>query len=273
MLPVASGNKPASLSALRRRLAVLAPFSARRSTASGVDGSDIGASVGSRPSDNKSEATAIPFGIQAMDDHLPWGGLPRAALHEIIAASEPAAAGFAAVLLGRLARVSGRAVVWCRRPARGFRPALYGAGLKHFGLASNALIIVQGADHQAILWTMEECLRSRAIAVVLGEVDRADGRALRRLQLAAEKTNVTALLLRPNDAPSVPGPVTRWRISTAPNAQWPKSLARGESNCAAWRVELLKCRGGGQPGAWDLAWNARDDLFKTPDNLDKTAQS
>jgi len=254
MPSVASGKKSASLNALRRRLVSLDPFSAQ-----GSNITEIGAPGVREGQENEFGAAVMPLGIPVVDGHLPWGGLPRAALHEIIAASEPAAAGFAAVLLGRLIRRTGRAVVWCRRPARGFRPALYGAGLARFGLTADRLIVVQGADRQSILWTMEECLGSRAVAAVLGEVDRVDGRTLRRLQLAAEKTGVTALLLRPKGAAFVPGPmVTRWQVAGAAD---PRGNRAG--NGAAWHVDLLKCRGGGQPGAWNLLWSRKGGLVES----------
>ena len=225
----------ASLDALRRRIAVLERFSGAGSAAA---------------------AKAVLLGVPAIDEHLPWGGLPRGALHEITysAGGGPAAAGFAAALLGRLAQTDRHTVVWCRRPAHGFRPGLYGTGLTRLGLDPDRLILAQAPDSLATLWCMEECLRSRAVAAVLGEPEQADARARRRLQLAAEDTGVTALLLLGDRAACMPGTaVTRWRIGAAPG--------RG---AARWRVELVKCRGGGRPGDWTLEWRHDDD--DDPDN-------
>jgi protein ImuA len=241
-------SSPVALDVLRRRIAGLERFS-------GAGGSPAG--------------DAVPLGAPEIDAHLPWGGIPRAALHEIAYAAPladgpvtngPAAAGFAAALLGHLARAGGRSVVWCRRPARGFRPELYGAGLARLGLPPDRLILARAPDSQTMLWTMEECLRSRAVAAVLGEPDRADARARRRLQLAAEETGVTALLLMDDKAAALPGPtVTRWRVAGAPAAA-----------DTAWRVELLKCRGGGRPGDWTLEWRAKDDGNDDDDADDDT---
>jgi protein ImuA len=47
----------------------------------------------------------LPFGLTAIDSHLPDGGLPRGALHEVVAAAEgsiAAAFGFIAAILARL---------------------------------------------------------------------------------------------------------------------------------------------------------------------------
>ena len=40
----------------------------------------------------------VTLGIADIDQHLPWGGLPRGALHEVIAEDPGAGVGFAAVL-------------------------------------------------------------------------------------------------------------------------------------------------------------------------------
>ena len=232
-----SSHDNQDLDALRRRIAALERFS--------------GGGGAPAPDD------AVSLGLAALDGHLPWGGLPRGALHEVVSGAAnngyggvAAAAGFTAAVLGRLARADGRALVWCRRPAQGFRPGLYGAGLARFGLDPAHLILVQPPDNQAVLWCMEECLRSGAVAAVLGEVDQANTRAQRRLHLAAEDSGIPALLLLGGRAASLPGPaVTRWRVSGAP----------GRSGAASWRVELMKCRGGGRPGEWTLEWRETDD--------------
>ena len=201
-------------------------------------------------------APPVPLGLPAIDRHLPGGGLAPAALHEIFAPGPPvpaaAAAGFAARLLGRLAAAGKRPVAWCRRPPRGTRPGLCAAGLIPLGLAPEALILVQPADGQGVLWAMEECLRSRAVAAVLGEPERAaEPRSLRRLHLAAEDAGAAALLLRPGGDADLPGPAaSRWRIAP---------LAGGN-----WRVELLKCRNG-RPGIWDVSWNGPEPHAKDPE--------
>jgi protein ImuA len=73
--------------------------------------------------------------------------------------------------------------------------------------------------------------------------------AHRRLQLAAERSGVTALLLRrwrtgaeaavERARPSAA--VTRWRVAALPSADIPGLPGIGWPR---WRVELLRCRGG-----------------------------
>jgi protein ImuA len=194
----------------------------------------------------------LPFGIAAIDRALPEGGLALGALHEILGAGPDeedgaAAAGFAAAIAGRM-RDLGGPVLWCLK-----QRDLYGPGLAEHGLDPARIALVRAARDDDILWALEEGLRTPALAAVVGEVGRLPMVAARRLQLAAERSGVTALLLRrwrtsaeaaaERTQPSAA--VTRWRISSLP------SLPDGEPGLGQprWRVELLRCRGA-EPVAW-----------------------
>src|SRR5215472_1613544 len=168
----------------------------------------------------------LPFGIATIDRVLPGGGLARGALHEILGMGgdeedSALAAAFAAGILGRLARTgNGGTVLWCLP-----RPDLYGPGLAAYGLDPRHLVLVRASCDAEILWAMEEGLRAPGIAAVVGEVGTLATVASRRLQLAAERSGITAFLLRrwrdggqaarerilPNAA------VTRWRIAALPS--------------------------------------------------------
>jgi protein ImuA len=212
----------------------------------------------------------MPFGVAAIDRVLPSGGLARGALHEILGASGDEedgalAAAFAAGIVGRLAAQRSLAqrslaqrslggdgmVLWCLP-----RPDLYGPGLAAHGLDPGHLVLVRAPRADEILWAMEEGLRAPGIAAVVGEVGALPAVASRRLQLAAERSGITAFLLRrwrdggqaareralPNAA------VTRWRIAALPSQP-----PRGEPGVGRprWRVELLRCRGG-EPACWEV---------------------
>ena len=194
------------------------------------------------------EAEAVAFGAAAIDAALPWGGLPRAALHEVVAAApgEAAAAGFCAALLARLAEGRGPAL-WCL--ARG---DLHGPGLGAFGLAPDRLIVVRARRPVEVLWAMEEGLRSGRLGAVLGEARAVDLTAGRRLQLAAKAGGTPCLALLAPAAGRAPGAaLTRWRVAAAPSA--PEDGLPGLGR-ARWRVELLRCRGGA-PCTWLVEWN------------------
>ena len=96
---------------------------------------------------------ALPLGVPEIDAALPWGGLPRASLHEVVGdgasadGGNAAAAGFSAALLGRFAAATGAPVLWCRRG-----PGLYGPGLARFGLGPECLVVARTGSAAAVLW-------------------------------------------------------------------------------------------------------------------------
>jgi protein ImuA len=198
----------------------------------------------------------LPFGVAAIDRVLPSGGLAQGALHEMLGASGDEedgalAAAFVASILGRLIATGDGMVLWCL-----LRPDVYGPGLAAHGLDPGRLVLVQAPRDADILWAMEEGLRAPGIIAVVGEIGVLPAVASRRLQLAAERSGIIALLLRrwrdggqaareralPNAA------VTRWRIAALPSQP-----PRGEPGVGRprWRVELLRCRGG-KPACWDV---------------------
>jgi len=203
----------------------------------------------------------LPFGIAAIDRVLPDGGLALGALHEILGADGDEedgalAAAFAAGILGRLttresSAGDGGTVLWCLP-----RPDLHGPGLAAHGLDPACLVLVRASRDVEILWAMEEGLRAPGIAAVVGEVGTLPAVASRRLQLAAERSGITAFLLRrwrdggqaarernlPNAA------VTRWRIAALPSQPPPGEPGVGHPR---WRVELVRCRGG-EPACWEV---------------------
>src|SRR5690242_644820 len=108
----------------------------------------------------------LPFGVAAIDDALPGGGLARGAVHEILGAGGDeedgaAAAGFAAAILTRL---GAGPVLWCLK-----RPDLYGPGLAEHGLDPARLVLVSAPRDEEILWAMEEGLRTQGVAAMIGE--------------------------------------------------------------------------------------------------------
>ena len=65
---------------------------------------------------------ALPFGLAAIDSHLPDGGLACGALHEVVPAAESciaAAFGFIAAVLGRISSMNGAARAACSPPPCG----------------------------------------------------------------------------------------------------------------------------------------------------------
>lgn len=218
-------DRPALLSALRARIARLERAGAAEALA--TRGED-----------------AIPLS-RAIDAGLPWGGLPRAALHEILAAEPGAAAGFAALVLAR----AGGTVLWIAPDPDAWPP-----GLARFGLSPAQLVLVRAARAQDALWAMEETLRCPAVGAALLMTGALDLTAARRLQLAAESGGVLGLLLRPDEDNAAPtAALTRWRIGAAPS----DSTSPHAIGDPAWSLDLLRCRGG-RPASWRATWHGSE---------------
>lgn len=189
----------------------------------------------------------LPFGVEALDARLEGGGLATAALHEFAGASagisdDCAACLFVAGIAGRRSRAqAGATVLWALR-----RRDLFAPGLAQAGLAPGVLLYAECGCDEDVLAAMEEGLRHGGLAGVVGEVGRAGMSAARRLQLAAEQSGTTALILRrwrrsdvdPLALPS--SAMTRWRIACAPSAILPvPGVGR-----ARWHLTLTRQRGG-----------------------------
>ncbi len=200
-------------------------------------------------------AGTVTLGVADIDRHLPWGGLPRGALHEVIAEDPGAGTGFAAVLAARLAARKTKngadgMVLWCEGARTLDAGALYAPGLARFGLAPERVICVRARTDRDALWALEEGIGA-GLAAVVGEIGAVTPTESRRLQLAAEAAGVTALLLRPAAAAAVPSAaLTRWRLGALPGATTPGIPGVGR---ACWRAELFRCRGGAAH-AWEVEW-------------------
>lgn len=170
--------------------------------------------------------SALPTGFAALDEALPGGGWPAAALSEILLPAD--GVGELQLLWPLLARLSaeGGRIVLVAPPYIPFAPAWAAAGI---GLPQ--LQIVQADDDRNVLWVAEQCLRSAACAAVLCWPHQADARALRRLQLAAETGQCQGFAMRPTHVVAQPS-MAALRILI-------------EVDPLRWRV--LKCRGGNPP--------------------------
>jgi len=191
------------------------------------------------------EARPLPFGLPAIDGHLPQGGLAGGALHEVVPETRgdiPAAFGFVAATLSRIH--SGAPLFLVTSPcglATFGRP--YGHGLNSLGLDPARVILVAAPNATQALWAMEEALHSAVPAAVAGMIGKLDFRASQRLHIAAGETGRLLLLLRPPGMASVA--VTRWRVAA-------EQAARDRFDLIAlwrWQLKLERCRNG-RPGQW-----------------------
>jgi hypothetical protein len=139
-----------------------------------------------------STVATIPTGFAALDEKLHGHGWPAQGVVEVLV--ERPGSGELSVFLPALASLcaipqAGGWLAWINPPYEPYAPAL---ALQ--GLDVNRLLIVRAAES---LWAMEQALRSACCRVVLGWVEEAKGKALRRLQLATERSGSLCLLFRP----------------------------------------------------------------------------
>jgi protein ImuA len=209
----------------------------------------------------------LPFGLAALDSHLPDGGLACGALHEVVPETEgarfqgnrsqgnmTAAFGFIVAILGRaiLDRQSWAHPLIFVMPTYGQRQhgRLCGHGLNGLGLDPARLILVETAHRKETLWAMAEALRSGAPQAVAGMIDKLDLKTSQKLHLAASDCGLPLLLLRPAHTLEASAAATRWRVGTA-------EAARDRFGLYArlrWHLRLERCRNG-RPGQWVVEYD------------------
>ncbi|MBX7276233.1 translesion DNA synthesis-associated protein ImuA [Pseudomonas sp. M5A4_2d] len=167
-------------------------------------------------------ASVHPTGLAALDAVLPSGGWPESALSEILMAKE--GVGELQLVLPTLARLSaaGERIVLVAPPYTPYPHAWQNAGVD-----LRQLSVIQ-ADERDALWAVEQCLRSGSCGAVLCWPRKADDRALRRLQVAAETGQTLAFAWRSlNEAVNASPAALRLAVEARPA-----------------QVRVLKCRGG-----------------------------
>ncbi len=174
-------------------------------------------------------------------------------------ATEASGAGLALALardaltsMGGEAAEDTRQVLWVQDRAAirlGGRPCLAGLlpELRH------RLIHVAAATPEDALFALEEGLKCRDLACVIGEI-AGNPRALsftasRRLSLTAERHGVRLWLVRLDAAPDLSSARMRWQARAAPSP--PPRWNVAAPGPASWHAELFRARAH-VPGAWML---------------------
>lgn len=167
-------------------------------------------------------ASPQPTGHATLDAALPTGGWPEAALTEILLAGQ--GVGELQLVWPALARLAaeGERIVLVAPPYVPYPQAWQNAGVD-----LRQLSIIQASERDA-LWAAEQCLRSGSCGAVLCWPHKADDRALRRLQVAAETGSTLAFAYRSINEAINPSPAALRIAIDARPAQ----------------LRVLKCRGG-----------------------------
>ena len=247
-------------------------------------------------SSGKSERLAFLRQKIACEDEIPFprisiggldrmlrGGLRGGALHEIApggAGDGAAACGFALALAARFtaAAPAGRsAIVWIVEDFAAIEGgAPYGPGLALHGLDPVGLILVHAASAKDALWAMEEALKCRSVAAVIGEIWSLekiyDLTAARRLALAAQSSGGAALMLAAGMAGGADRLAscahTRFEVF-AQREGGAKGSLKGSSlpglplpGLACWSVRIVKARGGEGGVSIALLWDHEEGCFR-----------
>ena len=209
---------------------------------------------------------ALNLELGRLEKAFPNNRFPLGVVHEFCCNTmehAAASAGFIAAMLGSLMR-NGGVAIWISSARTIFPPAL-----KFFGIQPDKIVFVDLQKQKDILWAMEEALKCKGIAAVVGEISELSFTASRRLQLAVEESRVTGFVLRVRPRNLVTtASVARWKITSIPSVLPGGMPGVGFSR---WNVELLKVRNG-RPGIFQIEWKAgrfRHTSILTPLHADQ----
>ena len=212
------------------------------------------------PGHGAAQAALFALGEAGIDAAL-GGGLAHGRLHEVVPADEddgPSAMGFAIMLA---LRATAGPLFWIGE-ARAGAPRLHPPGLAELGADPARFLFAEAADEAGLLRAAADAIRSGAVgAVLLAPAGRArlyDLTASRRLNLSAEGSGVTAILLRAAGDDGASAAATRWRIAAAPS----RRLEADAPGPPCFSAELLRHRGGIALPAYRLEWDRDDAHFR-----------
>ena len=174
---------------------------------------------------------SVPTGYAELDVLLPGAGWPTGVLTEIHV--ERPGIGELQLVMPAAARITqaGRWLTMIAPPYLPYAPALAAHGVK-----LSRLMLIRPKTLAQQLWACEQALQTETCGAVMLWLDhtreRASDNALRRLQLAAERREVLAMLFRSSRA--------------TPCTQAALRLHASREN-GSTVVRILKCRGGGVP--------------------------
>lgn len=169
----------------------------------------------------------LETGIADLNDLLPGGGWPLAALTEILLPETGASE--LRVVLPALALQTG-SDGWAALVAPPLIP--YATGLAGHGVNLSHLLLAQTENQADCLWATEQILRSGQCRLVICWPGEVSARHKHRLQLAAEAGDSCCLMALPNTLNETSPAALKLQLTPEDNGL---------------RLRILKCRGG-HPG-------------------------
>lgn len=219
-------------------------------------------------SHQKSDAV-FSFGTSAIDAVLPQGGLQTGAVHTLTGPYRGTLTAFCAALLGRIAQQRGP-VLWCST-----KIDLYPLGLLAFGLSPDQVLYAKLENTKELLWAVEEGLGTPHLGAVVAETGALPLSVQRRLQLCAQKSGVTLILLREASAQEKSigtGVFSSWKVEPLPSTAAPGLWQDNGVGAPRMAVTLVQCRGAMTPQIWNLEWNATSLSFDTLQHAERATE-
>ncbi len=234
------------------------------------------ASSGVRAAEDDGVPSHFGFGVDRIDAALRGNagvdGLPRAALHELHAASKDDRTSTAAMALLLAQRCRNldqeeRPILWISESGEARRQGrLYPPGLAELGIDPDSILHVDAPDAIAALRAAADGVQSSAMAAVIIELAGKKPRGLdltatRRLSLSAQKSGTLSLILRSGSDPDNPLPTaafSRWSVAAAPSL----ALEANAPGHPAFDINLLRHRSGLYGLSARLEWNRDDQVFR-----------
>ncbi len=120
----------------------------------------------------------------------------------------------------------------------------YGAGLSHFGLDPDRVVLARPATIIELLWALEEAMACRAVGAVVADIGTThkalDFTASRRLSLRAAGAGTSAFLVRYGREREASAAKYRWRV--VPETSGPKPFDPRAPGPPRWQAVLEKGR-------------------------------
>jgi len=181
-------------------------------------------------------APATPSGYPLLDAELPNRGWPRRGLIELLL--QQSGIGEMQLLRPALQSLAGQRIALLQPP---HLPQI--AAWSAWGLPAEQLVWIRAQRHADVLWSAEQVLRNGSCGALLCWQGAMRTEALRRLQLAAQASDMLCWLLRPLSAADEPSPAPL-RIALRPQP-------------GGVQVELIKRRGPPCAAPLQLRWPLR----------------
>lgn len=183
-------------------------------------------------------SVVTPTGYAALDHELPNHGWPHGGLIELLL--QQGGIGEMRLLKPALQRLGQRRIALLQPP---HLPQI--AAWREWGLPPERLLWIRAKRHADTLWSAEQVLRNGSCGALLFWQDTLRHESLRRLQLAAQTSDMLCWLLRPLASATEASPAPL-RIALRP-------LVGGV------KLELLKRRGPPCDAPLSLYWSGRDE--------------